>query len=151
MKKGFTLIELMIVVTIVAILAAVAMPSYRSYIERGDNSECKIFAQDIAARQERFYTDRGGYSPLAAGDGLSNFTAELGLPNGNQSENNRCTANVTSANGNTAYTITVRQNRATVNSRCSEFTLTNTGFRGINDFGGIAISDSSRITACWTR
>ena len=151
MKKGFTLIELMVVVAIVAILAGVAVPSYREYIERGDSAECKVFAQDIAARQERFYTDRGQYSPTIEGNSPGDFIADLGLLNGDQSENNRCTAHVTSANNSTAYTITVKQNRANAQSHCPEFTLTNTGLRGINGNDGAAISDNPRIANCWYR
>gem|GEM_PF-2260550 len=51
MKKGFTLIELMIVVAIIAILAMIAVPMYQRYIERSRNSASQSMLQQIALAQ----------------------------------------------------------------------------------------------------
>jgi len=62
---GFTLIELMITIAIVAILASIAIPSYRQYIIRGKRSAAKAVMMDIAIREQQFllanrvYADTG--------------------------------------------------------------------------------------------
>ncbi|MBU2707401.1 prepilin-type N-terminal cleavage/methylation domain-containing protein [Zooshikella marina] len=59
MKKksaGFSLIELMIVVAIIAILAAIAIPNYREYIQRGNKSEAKTKLLEIMQVQQKFFT-----------------------------------------------------------------------------------------------
>ncbi len=52
--RGFTLIELMITVAIVAILAAIAYPSYQQYLIRGKRSAAKSAMMDIANREQQF-------------------------------------------------------------------------------------------------
>lgn len=62
--QGFSLIELMIAVVIVAILAAVAIPSYQEHIQKGKRADGKAFLLDIASRQERFYTQFSSYTSV---------------------------------------------------------------------------------------
>lgn len=76
-ENGFTLIELMITVAIIAVLAAVAMPSYQDYLRKGRRADAQSYLQEIAARQQHFLADRRAYStsitaaPGAGGLGLS--------------------------------------------------------------------------------
>jgi len=61
-SRGFTLVELMIVVAIIALIAAVGYPSYRDHIARGQRSEGQQFLSDFAQRQEQFLLDQRQYA-----------------------------------------------------------------------------------------
>lgn len=63
---GFTLIELMITVAIVAILAAIALPSYRQYIVRSKRSAAQAQMMDIANRQQQFLLANRNYADKTA-------------------------------------------------------------------------------------
>ena len=60
--RGFTLVELMIVIVIVAILLAVALPSYQNSVQKGRRADAKSALLDAANRQEGLMLDRGTYS-----------------------------------------------------------------------------------------
>jgi type IV pilus assembly protein PilE len=59
---GFTLIELMIVVAIASILAAVALPSYREYVRRSTRAEAQAYMMAVAVRQQQFLVDTRAYA-----------------------------------------------------------------------------------------
>lgn len=64
---GFTLIELMIVVALIAIITAIAFPSYRDSIRKSRRADAQAALQGLAQAMERFYTSNGTYDGAAAG------------------------------------------------------------------------------------
>jgi len=68
--RGFTLIEVMITVAIVAILAGVALPSYREHVRKSRRSEAQAYLMALASRQQQFLLDTRGYAPDVATIGL---------------------------------------------------------------------------------
>lgn len=65
--RGFTLIELMITVAIVAILVAIAYPSYDSYMKRARRSAAQQLMQEIATKQGQYLLDARGYNATIGG------------------------------------------------------------------------------------
>ena len=64
--RGFTLMELMIVVAVVAILATIALPSYQNYIVRANRAAAKAQMLEIAAREQQFFLANRAYGDLTA-------------------------------------------------------------------------------------
>ena len=60
--RGFTLIEVMIVVVVIAALAAIGFPSYREHIARGQRAQGQQLLSELAQRQEQFLLDRRQYA-----------------------------------------------------------------------------------------
>jgi len=72
---GFTLIELMVVVTIIAILSAIALPAYRDYVLRGKITEATSNLSDLRLRAEKWFADNRTYQNAGAtGPGFDTST-----------------------------------------------------------------------------
>jgi type IV pilus assembly protein PilE len=77
--RGFTLVELMIVVAIGTILLAIAVPSYMSYMRQTRRIEAKTAVMDLAAREERYLsTNPTGYTAAAANLGYTALPLVVG-------------------------------------------------------------------------
>lgn len=72
MQKGFTLIELMIVVAIIGILAAIALPAYQDYTARSQMSEALSLAGGARTAVTEFWTTQGSFPSSNASAGLAN-------------------------------------------------------------------------------
>lgn len=116
-QRGFTLIEVMITVAIVAILSAVALPSYRAYVERSRVPEAFDMLSSYAARMEQTYQDTGRYDAAAAGVCTptvpvgKNFTLNCAIGNGGQTY--LATATGSGSMSGYAYTINNTGSRVT--------------------------------------
>lgn len=66
-SAGFTLIELMIVVAVIGILAAIAAPNYQCYVERSQRSSAVAVLMESSQFMERFFTSNNGYALDSAG------------------------------------------------------------------------------------
>lgn len=78
LQKGFTLIELMIVVAIIAILAAIAIPAYQDYVVRSQVSEGMSLVDGAKTAVAEFYSNNGRYPPNNTSAGLALATSITG-------------------------------------------------------------------------
>lgn len=125
-QNGFTLIEVMVVVVIIAILSAIAVPQYSDYVTRSKITEAVAGLSDVRVRMEQFFQDNRTYANACA---TGSNTATDVLPNDTLNFQFRCTATPTattyeiSASGVTGssmagFTFTVDQS----NQRTSTIT-----------------------------
>jgi type IV pilus assembly protein PilE len=130
-KRGFTLIELMIVVAVVGILAAVAYPSYSSYVVKTKRGAAKACLGQYAAFMERYYTTTLTYVGAAPaldcaieGSMAQNYTFPM------------------SNLGATTYTVTAQRTTAfaTRDTQCGDLTLDQAGARTVS---------SGTVAKCW--
>jgi type IV pilus assembly protein PilE len=133
--RGFTLIELMIVVAIVGILSAVAFPSYTEYIRRGHRADARAGLLQAQQWLERAATATGNYPTGAlsttlswAGDSTKRYTIAI------------------TNNTNTAFTLTATPRGAQIGDKCGTYTLNHTGLRGAN---GKTSDQAGYNPDCW--
>ncbi len=135
--RGFTLIELMIVVAVVAILSAIAYPSYAEYIRRGHRADARAGLLQAQQWLERAATATGVYpTTLPAALTWSGDAAK------------RYTVGFKAGNTNAAFTLIATRKAGTgqASDKCGDYTLTNTGVQGNDNLG------SGATTAdCWRK
>jgi type IV pilus assembly protein PilE len=138
--KGFTLIELMIVIVVIAVLGSIAVPSYRSYILRTHRVEAKTALLNLAAAQEKFYLQNNTYA--------TNAQLATAPPNGlgmtATTENGWYTIAIANGASATTFSATATAAAGQVDdSACATFTINALGVKSATKQGG------GTSTACW--
>lgn len=139
--SGMTLIELMVVVVVIAILAAVGYPSYLDHVRKGKRAEGKAALLRAAQVQERNYSDKNTYvTDLAPLLGLAaNAVVYSGENPSDSSSAYRITAAACAGGAlNNCFVLTATPNAPFTDAECGNLTLSSTGARGYSGSGGAA-------------
>ena len=123
--RGFTLIELMVTVVIVAILGAIAYPSYTSYVVKSNRAAVKSFMVAVANREQQYILDARVYGEVADNAG---FNTVLGMGAVPTETSNFYDVTVANVGGNTrTFLITAAPISTKMNANDGTLTLDNTG------------------------
>jgi type IV pilus assembly protein PilE len=125
-ERGFTLIEAMIVVAMVAILMSVALPSYDSHIRRSSRGAAQAQLLELAAIQERIFLNSNAYASSVSDAYTGNATGGLGAT-GAKSQDGRYTLSVTVSGA--SYTLTATPVAGTSQAADGTLTIDSTGQR----------------------
>ncbi|NUU37233.1 type IV pilin protein [Pseudomonas sp. C2B4] len=129
-NRGFTLIEIMIVIAIIGIVLTIAMPSFTEYLNKGRRTEVAGLLSEQAQVLERFYSQKNIY------------TGATGLSAGND----YYTLTPTLTDQTFVLTAVRKAGTSMGTDKCGDFTITNTGVRGmVNATAGLTTKD------CWGR
>lgn len=143
-SRGFTLIELVIAIAIVGILLAIAIPSYNTYIQKGNRPAAKAALLDLAAREESYYTLNNAYASQLTSLGYSQ--ASMPIPSATQ---NYYTLNIASVGTSVppSYTLQATPVVGSVQATdsCAIYQLDSLGNKTNITSGGAAVTTSN----CW--
>lgn len=135
--RGFSLIELMVVVAIIAILSAIAWPMYQNHVTRTSRTAATACVQQAAQFMERFYTLNMRYDVDGDGNAVALPAMECAT-----SLEGRYVISIESSSA-TAYSLQAipQGAQATRDAECGTLSLDQTGQRDVSGDGG--------VSACW--
>jgi type IV pilus assembly protein PilE len=147
--RGFTLIELMVVVVIATILLGIAVPSYMAQIRKSRRTDAKTALLELAGREERFLSTNGStYSALPADMGYTAFPQLIG--SGYYTLQAPVVCNVGPCAGglpapsSTLTALPVAGSSQAQDFTCQSFTVDSTGRQAAVDGGG-----ANQTPVCW--
>lgn len=141
-SAGFTLIEIMIVIVIISILAAIAIPAYQSYLLRGGRADGKSMLLGIMQAQERFFSQNQTYTTNlgTGGLGYAGVAANAGAPSGEK----RYLITAQACENNIALCV-----QLTATRQASQTADTECGNLIIDSRGNKSETGSSTADVCW--
>ncbi len=138
--SGFNLIELMIVVVIISIIAAVALPSYQESVAKSKRSDAQGALYGLASVMERSFTENNTYVGVTLGTNVGDIFNNQVPVDGGTKYYDLSVAPVTT----TTYTLTATRFGSMSTDRCGDFTLASTNAQNI------ANQDAGTVRAdCW--
>ncbi len=144
---GFTLIELVVAMVIVAILAAIAIPGYTSYVRKGRRTDAKSALLDMASLEERYFSLNNKYSTTATDFGYTAFPVTIGSSSTLDYQVITPTMQLPSSTAPASYTLQANAYGDQQNdTQCATFTLDSTGVQKSATSAG---SNNTEPGTCW--
>jgi len=149
-SRGFTLIELMIVVVIATILLSIAIPSYQQQVRQSRRTEAKTAILDLASREERFLsTNPTGYTVVAANLGYGALPTVIGSGYYTVSVcSPACAPSAAAAPSYTVIATPVAGSSQAQDTQCTAFAVDSAGQQYAADGTGAYTAAAQQF--CWT-
>ncbi len=150
-RHGFTLLELMIVVSIIGILAAIALPNYTEYIARGRRLGAKTELLMAQQWMERLYSESYSYEQDAAGTALATLWTSQPFSTSPRTGEGAPAYTLSATATASTYTLTATRTGAASGDKCGDFTLDHTGLKSIaaNTYSSHYASLAAAVQDCW--